>query len=879
MSGAVPPALAAAVLLHRAGQLAEAAEAYRLVLAESPDNIAALINLGAVCAGLGRDDEAVEALEHAMRIAPDDQDAMVNLANLELRRGRIDPALALYYRALAFAPDFPALRYNLAVALGRAGRREDALAQFAEAVRLRPSYREAHFGLIATLGQLKRNDALCHAVDALLVQAPGDAEALFHCATHLHTAGERERAIALYRRSIEGAPEVAETWGNLAQALADLRRGTEARDAAARAVALKPDFAEGWNTLGNACTVEGDPAGGVEAYRKAVALAPGMAVAWINLAQQLMELGDGAGARAAIERGLALAPKLPSAWNAAGLLALTDHDTEKAIIAFNTALEIDPEFVEASNNLAAAFQERGELDRAIEAYLGLIARHPDVPDPYFNIAGVLQRAGRHGEAANMLRKAVALRPDNAAALILLAHSMLHDCVWDNIDSVLAKALALAEVQPGEARSVEIAPFGLINTPASPALLQKISRQACRRIEHRLAGQRARAEFHHRKPEGRLRVGFVSPDFRVHSVAYAFAGLIEAADRRDFAWHGYSTAQRPMDEMTARLRGRFDRFAEIAALSPLDAAKLINDDGIDILVDLAGHTRGTGLGIFAMRPARLQVHYLGYGATTGASFIDYLITDDWYGQVAFVPYFDEALVYLPRTMMAAAPAVSAPGTARRADHGLPEDALVIANFNAHFKFDPRMWGLWMRLLRAVPHAVLWLIEGSPESEANLRREAEARGVTAGRIIFAPKLAHPLHLQRLPLADFCVDTHHHSGGVTTSDSLRMGVPVVTLPGNKPNGWTSASILAAVGAKELIAQTEDEFEALLRRLATDKGYREGLRSRLIGTAPRASLFDGKRMQRSLEYAYRHMVEIAESGGAPRSFRAPDFPDHHSG
>lgn len=854
------------------GDGAGAMAALHQALARDPRSVGAYNNLGVLLQSLGEASGARACFESALSVDPADREALVNLGSILTAGGEPGKALGYFARALAGNEDWQPVRFNYGVALAAVERHDEALGHIDAARRLRPGHVEAE--IAAANLHLKRGraaEALAIA-RALVAGQPDNPAAQFQAGIVLHLLGRRDEAVAAYERATHLAPAVHEPFNNLAQALTEIGRHDDAKVAVARALALKPDFAEAWNTSGNIFANIGATEEAIAAYRRVLDLKPDFAVALVNLAQQLGDLGRLDEALPLIERALVVEPENDAAWNALGLVELQRKDFERAAGHFRRALKINPRQVNATNNLAATLQETGKIDEALEIYLALIANGPDVPDPYFNVANVLQGANRHAEAAAMLKRAIALKPDHAAATNLLIHSMLHDCVWENIDATMSRMLALAEAATGDPRSAEIAPFGLLNTPASPALLLKVSRFASRRIEQKLVGLKAATPFAYRKPSGKFRIGYISPDFRIHSVAYAFAGLLESHDRTGFEYFGYSTTPRPEDDMTARLRHGFDGYAEVATLNALHAARLVNDQGIDLLIDLAGHTRNTGLGVLAFRPAAVQAHYLGYGATIGADFVDYLITDDWYGAPDLAPYFDEALVHLPHTMMATAEASPDETPTTRAAQGLPADGIVFANFNAHHKFDPAFWDLWMRLLRRQPGSVLWMVAGTGESRDNLRREARARGVPPERLIFAEPVPHARHLARHALADLALDTHHHSGGVTTVDALRVAVPVVTLPGNKPNGRTSASILAAMGATELIAKDIDDYEKLASTLATDPARRHGIRAKLASVRRNAPLFDRKRLAHHLEHAYRRMIEQAASGAKPEGFRVPD-------
>jgi predicted O-linked N-acetylglucosamine transferase (SPINDLY family) len=387
---------------------------------------------------------------------------------------------------------------------------------------------------------------------------------------------------------------------------------------------------------------------------------------------------------------------------------------------------------------------------------------------------------------------------------------------------------------------------------------------------------AELNFNHnrQKAHERLRVGYVSPDFRFHSVAVAFKGILDNHDTSRIETYGYALHSGGDDHMTEALRERFHGFHKLVDNSFQQSAKLIHDDEIDILIDLAGHTKGGQLSLLALRPAPIQVHYLGYSATVGAKYLDYLITDHHQVPPEQRPFFTEHLVYLPDTFMATQRAPVAMETPSRADCGLPDAAFVFVNFNTHYKIEPKIFAIWMRLLRKLPNAVLWLIRGTKSSAGNLRREAAARGVAPDRLIFADKLPHPNHLARLPLADLALDNFYHGGGVTTVDCLWVGLPVLTLTGPTPQSRNGATLLSAIGQEEMIQHRIEDYEAMAFALAEDRGRLARLRAKLVNERDHHPLFNSKRLTQHLELAYELMWQNHQAGLPPRMIKVPRLP-----
>jgi predicted O-linked N-acetylglucosamine transferase (SPINDLY family) len=319
-------------------------------------------------------------------------------------------------------------------------------------------------------------------------------------------------------------------------------------------------------------------------------------------------------------------------------------------------------------------------------------------------------------------------------------------------------------------------------------------------------------------------------------------------------------------MRRRLSRAFDRFVDLAGLSHAGAAQAIHADAVDILVDLKGYTQHARTEIMALRPAPVQASYLGYPGTMGAGFIDYLIAD----RVVIAPGSEEAyserIVFLPGSYQVNDRKRPLAQTPSRAACGLPEEAVVFCCFNQSYKILPETFATWMRLLRAVPRSVLWLLEANPWAVRNLRREARARGVDPARLIFAPRLPLDRHLARLPLADLVLDTRPYNAHTTASDALWTGVPVVTCPGDTFASRVAASLLVAAGLPELVAATLEDYEALAVRLARAPEERAALRRHLTESRCSMPLFDTPAFTRHLERAYEEMWRKHLAGTKPR-------------
>jgi protein O-GlcNAc transferase len=369
---------------------------------------------------------------------------------------------------------------------------------------------------------------------------------------------------------------------------------------------------------------------------------------------------------------------------------------------------------------------------------------------------------------------------------------------------------------------------------------------------------------------RIRVAYLSPDFREHPVGRLTVELFERHDRAHFEVIGISLQGGDGSALRSRLAAAFDRFEDVATMSDGDVAALLAQARIDIAVDLAGYTQGHRPEIFAYRPAPIAVSYLGYSATTGAGFIDYIVGDRSVLPPARQAFFSERVVQLPDCFMVSDSrrAIADAEPTRRAA-GLPEDGVVFCAFNNHAKIAEPMFDLWMRLLGAVPGSVLWLSDARGIVADNLRAAAAARGIDPVRLVFAPRLRDfSQHLARHRLADLFLDTLPYNAHTTANDALWAGLPVLTCRGNCLAGRVASSLVEAVGLGELATANLADYEALALRLAADASERAALKARLARNRLTHPLFDTPRFTRHLEAAYRVMWETWQRGEPPRSF-----------
>jgi protein O-GlcNAc transferase len=563
---------------------------------------------------------------------------------------------------------------------------------------------------------------------------------------------------------------------------------------------------------------------------------------------------------ASYRRATALDPQNAEFHNDLGNVLAEQGKLGEAIGSYEKALEIFPEYAEAHNNLANLHQMTGRLEEAAAGYQKAIGLRPDYAEAHRNLGSLYYRQGRLAEAVCALRSAVTLNADYDEAASLLDHQMRHICEWKGLDALSRSLIRMVEQGSGA-----VNPFGFLCLESTPAQQWLCARQWAAE-NARYTSDETPFTF---QDDGRITVGYLSADFHEHATAHLISELFSLHDRKRFRIVGYSYGPDDGSPARERLIRSFDQFEDIRNESFIESARRIRADGVQILVDLKGYTADARPKIMALRPAPVQVNYLGYPGTMGSDAIDYVIVDDIVVPQEEQAFFTEKLVHLPDCYQVND---STRGIAERRpsrqECGLPESGFVFCCFNAAYKITPRVFNVWTRLLKAVPGSVLWLLDSNPYATANLKREAEDRGVAAERLVFGRHLAYGDHLARFAVADLFLDTFPYNAHTLASDALWGGCPVVTCSGRTFPSRVAGSLLRSVGLPELVCGSLTEYEKLALTLARNTGRLGGIRQALQTARLGAPVFDTRRFTRHLEAAFEIMWEQYRRGGPPRPF-----------
>lgn len=604
----------------------------------------------------------------------------------------------------------------------------------------------------------------------------------------------------------------------------------------------------------------------------AVGALGGVAEVWLALAETRIRTGDAAGAAVAAERALALEPgSLPAL-----LLRVTTLRQQQRLDEALAAFDAFPAAAAAASHAfhlqhGETLRLAGQPQRSVDALMRALALRIEDTMTHCQLGFTLQALGLHAEAAECFRTVTALDPRSLPGHAYLAHWEQFACRWADFDANATRLIDAVHAAEAAERSPEYsAPFALLGLPHHPRDMLQAARLSVTSQGVQAPALPARPAAQ-RRP-GSLRVGYLSNDFHNHATAVLLVEVLERRDRERFEVHLYSHGADDGSALRQRIAAACDRFVDVSRLGIVETARAIHDGNVDILVDLKGHTSDTRLAALSLRSAPVQVSWLGFPATTGAAFVDYFVGDPVTTPLAHAAWYSECiaqmpLCYQPNDSQRPRPPAQRP---RRSAWGLPEDAFVLASFNQPYKITPRVFDVWMEILRRIKGAVLWQLSAHAEPAANLRAEAQRRGVDPARIVIASPVDSQTHLARLGAADLALDTWPCNGHTTTSDLLWAGVPVVTLQGETFASRVGSSLLAAVGLDRLTCTDAGAYADLAVALAADRERLHALREHLVHARDHAPLFDAARFARDLEALYLRMWARHEAGLPPAPLSA---------
>ena len=879
--------------LHREGETAAAEALYRELLAEPSTGIEASHLLGVLLSQRGEQAEGERWLRQAVEAAPGNAGYLFNLANNLKSQGRLEAAAECYREVLALSPEFLAAYNNLAAVAHAQGRSAEAKRLYTTLIKRQPEHAQHYRNLAVVLEAMGEADAAKRAFLKALSLAPRDPEALYRLGVVAQEEGDLERAEKLLLGALSLRPEYAEAHFTLGRVRLNQRRPEPARASFEEALRLRPDSSTVLAALGETALALGDGAAAEGHYREALVGHPDEVEAHFNLAVFLQRDGEEhlgaereeARLGEAIERYrrvLEMDPLHGGARFNLGSAYLTLERYDEAVSVFRQLIADEPGSSEGYNNLGNAYKGLGETEQVLGCYEKAIALDGENAQAHYNLGLMLQELMEFEAADRSYQRAQALNPDSAETLNnrgvlkkelgLLGEAEAFHRQALAIDpeypeahcamGVLLKEQGRLDEASGEYREALRLRPGYVGVHSNEVFLHSYmaGREPVEIFEeHRQWAAQHAAHLYPDTPrfanardaDRPLRVGFLSPDLRRHSVAYFIEPVFRGHDRQAYRLYAYSDACRG-DAVTERLRDGAEQWRDTCGWSDERLVEQIREDAIDILVDLTGHTAGNRMLVFARRPAPLQVSYLGYPATTGLATMDYRLSDaraDPEGMTE--PLHSERLLRMPESFLCfeapeEAPAVVAPPSVERG-------YVTFGSFNNLAKLTPQMVAVWAALLKRVPDSRLLLKYRSLADEgtrARFERLFAEHGVPAERLRLTGRIPSlDGHLGLYGEVDIALDTYPYHGTTTTCEALWMGVPVITLGGPSHVSRVGVSLLTGVGLEALVADDEADYIDRAAALAADPvrlaELRQGMRERMRG----APLMDEAAFNRALE------------------------------
>ena len=818
--------------LKELGDVNAASQFYMKAIKLKPKYADAYNNLASTYMQMGKTQEATETYQMALILNPSLVDAHSNLGNLYKATGDLDNAKKCYLEAIRIKPDFAIGWNNVAGVFKDEGQLDTAVAYYKEAIRLCPLFADSYSNLGCVLKEMNKIDEALISYETAIKLRPDFAIAHANVGACYYDSGNIPKALASFKHAIQLEPNFPDCLVNMGNALREDARLDEAVECYRKALQLKPDHPHGWNNLANALKDKGQMKEAVHCYVTAIRLMPNFSAAHSNLASVLKDQGK----------------------------------VEEALAHYHEAVTIDPLFSDGYSNMGNTYKDMGQIEEAISCYKTAVKIKPDNAVAMANLAAAYKDSGALADAILWYRQALQIKPHFPEAFCNLVHSLSIVCDWGSREDDLTRLSQITEMEllssvskPSAMPSVQ--PFQSLIYPFSLAEMLQIARKFAARAKLNVA--LTDTYFIHKpKPKtARLKIGYVSSDFGNHPLSHLMQSVFGLHDRTKFDVTCYALT--PPDGSACRhhIEESVETFKDISKLHSGDAAQLINNDGIHILVNLNGYTKGARNEIFALQPAPIQVAYLGFCGTMGADYIQYMVADGTVLPKEFRPYYDEKIISMPHSYFVADHKQSArdllhgegQNLPTRAYYGVPEDKFVFCNFNQLYKIDPQIFDVWMRILKRIPNAVLWLLRFPAVGEENILKEARERGVRPDQIIFSDVVPREEHVKRGVLADLFLDTPLCNAHTTACDILWGGTPMLTLMGDKMAARVGASLLRAAGLGELVTTSLEAYEDLAVALAQDQERLFAMRRHLENNRESCAAFDTARWVRNLEDGFR--------------------------
>ncbi len=778
-------------------------------------SIQILIKTGIELLKKGNLQEARKALLGAIAIEPNNFDALLNLGLTDAHGGLLQDAKQQFIRASSLNPNNAEPHYNLGIIYSLEKNTLAAIDAYQKAININSKHIEAYTNLSELLIQLARYEEALNAANQAILLGSSYPETWINQGKALLKLKRNEEALDAFKKAVEIAPMHAESMLLLADTLDEFGQDQPALKQYDQLIQKFPRHCGALSNKGIILHRLKRYEEAIEIYKQALGIEPNNAAILTNLGATLNELKRYEEALGAHERSVSINPLISTSWLNLGIVLHNLKQFDKALAAHEQALKILPNYEEA----------------------------------ILNKGNTLIELERYHDALNTFTHLLKINPNKQDILGQIMHLKMRLCYWGDYQKYyldLQKSCTKSEdtCQP-------FISFSIFQEAATQKLIaEKWGRKNS-------SADYIPPKYFSEKQAEKIRIGYYSPDFKNHPVSFLIAELIELHDRNKFEVIGFSFGSDNSNPMQDRLRNSFDQFLDVQNKSDLEIAQLSREMGIDIAIDLCGHTHENRSGIFFHRAAPAQISYLGHPGTMGVQYMDYIIADPILIPKSQAESYTEKLIHLPYSFQINdRQRLISDQALRKSDFGLPESRTIYCCFNNNYKITPDVFQMWMKILHNVEASVLWLLEDTPAVSKNIRNEAQKAGIDPRRIIFSGRISRELYLARYRLADIFLDTSPFNGGATASDALWAGLPIITLLGEAYAGRMAASLLHAIGLPELVTHSNEEYIQLAQELGRERSKLESLTKKLADNKLRSPLFNTPLNVKYIESAFEKIV-----------------------
>ncbi|MGD1699249.1 GNAT family N-acetyltransferase [Dapis sp. BLCC M229] len=672
------------------------------------------------------------------------------------------------------------------------------------------------------------------------------AKAQFETGKNMARQGNLEGAVASFTEAIRLQPDYLAAHNQLGKAYQQLGQTQEAISTYKNLLSINPNLAQAHCNLGAIWQIQGHTEDALAAYQKAIDLKPDFALAYLNLGRLKSQQEVWQSAEKSLQEAIRLQPNAAEAHYELGNVLRHRGKFKEAIASYEIALKYQPQLLPGWNNLGGLWMQRGDMQKAQACFEKVLKLNADFIPVYRNLGDVLETQGKFTEALACYNHILEQTPDNTEVFYRKEHLRLILCDWDEYDKRMETLHQRLQAHLKEETAPPLLPLP-VNCFRIPianhiAVAKHWGKYVSRSVE------KINPHFPPPAPPSpKLRLGYISADFRQHAMGTLIHQLFPYHDSSKFEVYGYSLHHH-QDKFTATIKEGIHQFRDLSDLTPEAAARQIHGDGIHILIDLSGYTTFSRPEILALQPAPIQIQYLGYPNTMGADFMQYILADQWLIPPELEDYYSEKVIRLPHALVGS-PLEMSNKPFTREDFGLPTNGFVFYCFNRTHKFDPQVFGTWMRILAQVPDSVLWLIETTPDISQNLRNLAQTQGISPSRLVFTPRLPLDEYLKAYTLADLFLDTWVYNAGATAIHALGAGLPFMTCPGSTFAARMGASICAAADLDLFICSDVTDYEQKAVHFATHADELATIRQRLCEQRHTLPLFQPQQWIADLE------------------------------